>query len=69
MTFLKSVWDEAVGLFIDDGALALQVLVLVVGMGLLVEVFHFPALPGALLVGLGCLAILGLSLARKVSKG
>ena len=65
MNFLRQVWDEAVGLFIDDGMLALQVLVLVVGMGALVELFHFPALPGALLVGLGCLAILGFSLARK----
>jgi hypothetical protein len=55
---------ELASLFVDDGSLALQVLVLVLGVAALVKGAGLGALAGALAVLVGCLLILGLSLNR-----
>jgi len=68
MSLLKAIYDETLGLFVDDGMLALQLLVLALAALILVKGFGLPALAGAGLVLIGCLVILGLSLARKAGQ-
>jgi len=66
MTMMKVIWDETFGLFVDDGALALQVVVLVAALTAGVKAFGLaPLLAGGALI-LGLLAILAASLWRKV---
>jgi uncharacterized iron-regulated membrane protein len=64
MNILKIAFKELVGMFIDDGALALLALLLIVGVGFAVKTGHLGGLPGAAILAVGCLAILAESLAR-----
>ena len=64
MNRLGRVWDEVVGLFVDDGKLALLILLLVGAVALLVKGFGLAPLAGAGVVLVGCLVILGHSLWR-----
>lgn len=66
MTWLKLIWDEALGLFVDDGALAFQVVVLIALVAGAVKLLGLSPLLGGVLLLAGCLAVLGLSLSRKV---
>ena len=64
MSALRTAWDELVGLFVDDGALALLLVLLCAAVG----AFVFVAAPsslaaGALLAG-GCVAALLASVLR-----
>lgn len=68
MTFLLSVLKELVGLFVDDGNLALQVVGLIAAVTLLVKGLSLPGLWGAALLLLGCLAILTFSLRRMLRR-
>ncbi len=65
MNLIRSILSELVGLFVDDGRLALQATVLVGAVALLVKAAGLPPLAGAVALIAGCLAILGLSLWRK----
>lgn len=58
MTILRTVFEEIVGMFVDDGALALLSLILIAAVAGLVELAGLPALVGALALVVGCLAIL-----------
>ena len=58
MNILRTIAREVVGLFIDDGALALLSLALIALVTVLVELAGLPAMWGALALLLGCLAIL-----------
>ncbi len=64
MNALRLVYKEIVGLFIDDGALALLSLVLIAVVAGLVELAGLPALLGAFLLLVGCLVILADSVRR-----
>lgn len=64
MKFLSSVFSEILGLFVDDGNLALQVLGLIVVVALAVRFGGLLPVAGAGLLLLGCIAILILSLRR-----
>jgi Flp pilus assembly protein TadB len=64
MNALRTAFAELVGLFIDDGALALAVLVLVGVVAAAVRWAGLPALTGGVLLLAGCLAILAESLHR-----
>lgn len=64
MTFISSIFTEILGLFVDDGNLALQVLGLIVLVALAVRYASLAPLAGAGLLLLGCIAILALSLRR-----
>ena len=64
MNRLRAVWGELVGLFVDDGSLALHILLLVLGVGALVKGAGLAALAGAAALLAGCLVILALSLWR-----
>lgn len=64
MKLLRLIWDEIIGLFVDDAALALSCVVLIalaVALGLAVP----PIYAGILLLA-GCVAILGWSVWRAV---
>ena len=64
MSFVGSVFQEILGMFVDDGALALWSLALIVVVTLLVLFAGLPALAGAVLLLVGCLAILADSVRR-----
>ncbi|MEO8240927.1 MAG: hypothetical protein ABI832_01375 [bacterium] len=65
MTLLKLIWDELLGMFVDDGALALQAVVLIAVIAGAVKLAGLPPTTGGFLLLLGCLVTLGLSLSRK----
>lgn len=58
MTILRTIYGEIVGMFIDDGALALLSLVLIALVAGLVELAGLPALVGALALLVGCVLVL-----------
>lgn len=69
MNLLKMMWDETFGMFVDDGALALQAVVLIGAVAGAVKLLGLSPLLGAVMLLVGCLAALGLSLARKTRQG
>ncbi|MBW8727611.1 MAG: hypothetical protein JF625_20980 [Inquilinus limosus] len=64
MTTIKAVLAELLGLFIDDGALALAAIALIAAVAAAVRWAGLPGLGGALLILAGCLLILAESLHR-----
>lgn len=66
MTMITSILKELLSLFVDDGSLALQVVVLVLVIAGLVEGLGVAPLPGGGLLIVGCLLILAFSLRRKL---
>ena len=66
MSFIRATLQELFGLFVDDGNLAAQTLILVFVIGGLVKYAAFPALTGGVLLIVGCLIILTVSLRRKL---
>ncbi|CAH2404243.1 hypothetical protein [Mesorhizobium escarrei] len=64
MNMLRLAFREIVGMFVDDGALALQSLLLIAVVTIAVEVLAAPSgWAGAALIG-GCAAILASSVYR-----
>ena len=61
---IAGVFEEILGMFVDDGALALWSLALIVVVTVLVLLAGLPALLGAFLLLVGCLAILADSVRR-----
>lgn len=68
MQFFASIFRELLGLFVDDGNLAVQVLALIVVVGLAVRFGGLLPVAGAGLLLLGCIAILVLSLRRMLRR-
>lgn len=66
MTWLKLIWDETLGMFVDDGAMAFQAALLIALVAGAVKLLGLSPLLGGVLLLAGCLAVLGLSLSRKV---
>ena len=64
MNFLRAMITELLGLFVDDGSLALLTLVLIALLTLAVMVIGLPPLIGAVALLIGCVAILIESLMR-----
>ena len=58
MTTLVAVCRELIGLFIDDGSLALAILVVVVLAGLSASLMPDVPLAGGVVLLLGCLSVL-----------
>jgi hypothetical protein len=58
MTFLRRAATEFVALFIDDGALAIAVLVLIGGVAAAVKAAALAPLAGGVLLLVGCIVIL-----------
>lgn len=66
MKFLLSIWEEAIGLFVDDGALAALCVGLIAILTVAVLVVGLPGLVAGLLLLLGCVLILAWSIWRAV---
>lgn len=64
MSAIKAVLAELLGLFIDDGALALAAIALIAAVAASVRWAGLPGLGGGLLILAGCLLILAESLVR-----
>ncbi len=64
MNFLRIAADELIGMFIDDGSLALWSVVLIAIVSVAVLWLGFPALWGGVLLVVGCVAILTTSVMR-----
>ncbi|TCL69440.1 hypothetical protein [Rhizobium sp. BK251] len=64
MNIIRIAFNELVGMFIDDGALALLSLILVLAVGYAARIGLVGGTVAAVVVFAGCLAILGESLAR-----
>lgn len=65
MTLLKIIWEETLGMFVDDGALALQAAVLIAAIAASVKLLSLHALLGGMLLLVGCMVVLALSLLQK----
>lgn len=65
MNLLAVIWTETLGMFVDDGALALQAVVLIAAVAAAVKILGLSPILGGVLLLAGCLAALGLSLLRK----
>jgi hypothetical protein len=64
MTMIRLVFKELVGMFVDDGNLALLALILIALITAAVKLLALPPLIGGLLLLVGCLAILVESVRR-----
>lgn len=64
MNILKIAFNETIGMFIDDGALALFALLLIIGVGFLVKWAQLDSSIGAGILFVGCLLILAESVTR-----
>ena len=69
MNLLKTIWDETLGMFVDDGALALQAVILIAAVAGAVKLLGLSPLLGGAVLLIGCLVALGLSLVRKIRQG
>jgi hypothetical protein len=64
MTILRIIWEELIGMFIDDGALALFALALITTVSVAVKFAGLDPLVGGGLLLVGYLAILAESVHR-----
>ncbi len=69
MSVIRLVLKELVGMFVDDGNLALLALILVGLVTAAVKLLSLPPLAGGLLLLAGCLAILLESTRRAARRG
>ncbi len=68
MKLLQQIWHELIGMFIDDGALAAQVAIMVAAITAAVKLAGVPPLWAAAALVPGCLAILAASIQRAPRK-
>lgn len=64
MTILKTAFEELIGMFIDDGALALLSLVLIVAVVAGAKMGYVSGLVAAIALLAGCILILAESVSR-----
>lgn len=64
MKLLSSIFHELLGLFIDDGSLALQLVLLILATVVSVRGLGLDPLLASVLLLLGCIVVLALSLSR-----
>ncbi|MDB5561267.1 MAG: hypothetical protein JWN11_685 [Hyphomicrobiales bacterium] len=68
MNFIRTAVSEFLGLFIDDGSLALFVIILVAVITGAIKLLSLPPLAGGIALVLGCVLLLLESLVRAVRK-
>jgi hypothetical protein len=68
MTVLRIAISELIGMFIDDGSLAVLALLLILVVAAAIKLAALPPLVGGALLLLGCLAILTYSVRRAVKR-
>lgn len=64
MSMLKSILDEIIGLFVDDGLLALLCVALIAVVTVASLLLGLPGLWGGTVLLIGCVVILASSVAR-----
>lgn len=65
MSWLKSIWSEFIGLFVDDGNFALSVLIWLIACGLALPRMGLPSFLPPMILFAGLVAILALSAMRR----
>lgn len=68
MKLLVAIWTETIGLFVDDGALALLCVALIAVLSAAVLWLSLPAVIAGCLLLAGCVAILGYSVLSAVRR-
>jgi hypothetical protein len=68
MKILEIAFKELIGMFIDDDALAVLSLGLIIVIGIATKTGYLGGLTGAILLFVGCLLILAESVARAARK-
>jgi Flp pilus assembly protein TadB len=68
MSMIRLVFRELIGMFVDDGSLAVLALLLIALITALVKLLALPPLVGGFLLLAGCLAIL-LQSTRRAARG
>ncbi|HEY0124436.1 MAG TPA: hypothetical protein VGC14_22265 [Rhizobium sp.] len=68
MSVIRTALSELIGMFIDDGSLAILCLILIASIAAAVELLALPPLIGGLLLLVGCLVILVHSVLRAVRR-
>ncbi|CDX62909.1 conserved hypothetical protein [Mesorhizobium plurifarium] len=68
MSVIRLVFKELIGMFVDDGSLALLALILIALIAAAVKLLALPPLVGGVLLLAGCLAILVES-TRRAARG
>jgi hypothetical protein len=66
LTILRTALTEFIGLFIDDGSLALFSVILIAAVTAAVKLLGLPPFDGAVLLLVGCIVILADSVRRAV---
>ena len=64
MKLLAAIWSELIGMFVDDGSLALHAVILIAATTAAVKLLGLPPLGGAVLLLAGAIGILVASLWR-----
>jgi len=64
MKFIRLIVEEIIGMFVDDGSLALLAVILVAAVTAGVKLLSLPPLAGGVLLLAGCIAILAWSVGR-----
>jgi hypothetical protein len=64
LTILRAALTELIGLFIDDGSLALLCVLLIAAIAAAVKIFGLPPFEGAVLLLIGSIVILADSIRR-----
>jgi len=68
MKLLQTIGSELLGMFVDDGSLALLSLVLIAVVSAAVKLLGLPPLGGGLVLGAGCLVVLSYSVRQATRK-
>lgn len=68
MTFLRTVWQEGVGLFVHDGALAALCVCLILMLTVAVLTMALSGFIAGVLLGAGCVGILAWSVLRAIPR-
>ena len=65
MRWLKSIWSELIGLFVDDGSFALSMLIWLIACGLVLPRLGLPSFLPPMILFAGLVVILARSAIRR----
>ena len=68
MSWLRSIWSELIGLFVDDGKFALSMLIWLVACGLVLPRLGLPSFLPPIILFAGLVVILARSAVRRAGE-
>ena len=68
MSWLRSIWSELIGLFVDDGKFALSMLIWLVACGLVLPRLGLPSFLPPMILFAGLVVILARSAVRRAGE-